>query len=136
MKKTILFTVSLLAIILVSSCKKEPGIGGDASIHGKVYVKHYNTTFTTLISEYYGPDIYVYIIFGSDISYSKRIKTTYDGAFEFKFLYEGDYKIYTYSIDSLAAVTGVVKPDSAVIQNVSLSERKQDEDIGTLTIFQ
>ena len=136
MKYKFLLSILLLAGISIMSCKKEPGIGGDASINGKVYVKHYNGTFSNLIAEYYAPDVYVYIIFGNDISYGKRIKTSYDGGFEFKYLYEGDYKIYAYSIDSAAVVNGIYKPDSAVVKHVNISERKQEEDIGTLTIFQ
>jgi hypothetical protein len=126
----------LLTLVSMASCKKEPGIGGDASIRGRVYVKHYNGTFSNLIAEYYAPDVYVHIIFGTDVSYGKRIKTSYDGGFEFKYLYEGNYKIYSYSIDSAAVVNGIYKPDSAVIKEVNISERKQEEDIGTLTIFQ
>ena len=136
MKNKFLLFLIVLTSVSVMSCKKEAGIGGDASILGKVYVKHYNGTFSNLIAEYYGPDVYVYIIFGNDVSYGKRIKTSYDGGFEFKYLYEGDYKIYAYSIDSTAVVNGIYKPDSAVVKQVNISERKQEEDIGTLSIFQ
>ncbi len=135
MKRRILFLIAVAGVCF-TACKKEPGIGGDASIHGKVHVKHYNTTFTQLISEYDGPDIYVYLIFGNNISYGKRIKTTYDGNFEFKYLYEGDYKVYAYSIDSLAAATGQVKPNLAIVKNVSITDRTQAVDIGKLSIFQ
>ena len=136
MKTKIFLLLFLPTIVFCLSCKKEPGIGGDASIQGRVYVKHYNTAFTQFISEYFGPDIYVYIIFGNDISYGKRIKTSYDGAFEFKYLYEGNYKVYSYSIDSAAVVNGIYKPDSAVIKQVTITGRTQDKDIGSLTIFQ
>ena len=138
MKNKIFCTLFLLITVFVVSCKKEPGIGGDASVRGKVFVKHYNTQFSYLIAEYYGPDIYVYIIYGNNISYGQRIKSSYDGRFEFKYLYEGDYKIYIYSIDSAAVVhnPSVIHPDSAAIVKVSITDRKQEEDIGTLTIFQ
>jgi len=129
---------SLLILVLMAglnNCKKDPGIGGDASIHGNVHARHYNSTFTTLISEYNAPDVYVYLIFGNDISYGKRIKTTYDGTFEFKYLYQGDYKIYVYSIDSAAVVNGEVRPDSAVIKNISISGRKERNDAGEFQIF-
>jgi hypothetical protein len=137
MKNRILFIALFLAGNTILSCKKEAGIGGDASIRGKVHAKHYNGTFTNLITEYDAPDEYVYIIFGNDVSYGKRIKTSYDGQFEFKYLYEGDYRIYVYSIDSAAYVNNpsIPHPDAAVIKNVTISERKQEEDIGTLTIF-
>jgi hypothetical protein len=120
-------------MLLHSACKKEPGIGGDASISGSVFVHHYNSTFTQFISEYPGADVYVYLIFGNDISYSKRIKTTYDGQFEFKFLYPGDYTVYVYSIDSTLTIAGGTIP---VTQNVTINSRKQTVAIDTLNIFQ
>ncbi len=120
-------------LLLTSSCKKEPGIGGDASIKGNVFVKNYNSTFTTLINEYPGADVYVYLIFGSDVSYSKRIKTTYDGQFEFKYLYQGDYTVYAYSLDSTLTVPSGTIP---IIQKVTITERKQQVDVGTLNIFE
>ena len=107
----------MLVILAFAGCKKNPGTGGDASIRGKVYVKHYNTTFSTLLSSYFGPDIYVYIVYGDDISYGQRLKTNYEGAFEFKYLYKGDYKIYAYSIDSAYIVNHAIPgPDSAVVR--------------------
>ena len=136
MKNKILLIIFLLAIIFLVSCKKEPGIGGDASIRGKVYVKHYNPQFSHLLGEYYGPDIYVYIIYGNNISYGSRIKSTYEGAFEFKYLYEGDYKVYAYSKDSSAVVNGLVRPDSAVVRQVSITGRNDDADVGDIVIFQ
>ena len=101
-----------------------------------MYVKDYNPQFSYLLSEYYGPDIYVYIIYGNNISYGSRIKTSYDGGFEFKYLYEGDYKVYVYSRDSTAEVTGHVKPDSAVVRQVTITDRKEEADIGDMVIFQ
>ncbi len=128
----------LPAILLTAalSCKKNPGTGGDASITGKVYVKHYNSTFSNLIASYYGPDIYVYIIYGDDISYGQRIKTNYQGAFEFKYLYKGDYTIYTYSLDSAYMVNNAIPgPDSAVVRKVNIGGRKEQADIGDLVVF-
>ena len=141
MKNKIFCALFLLITVFAVSCKKEPGIGGDASIQGKILVRHYNSIFGVppgLINEYNGADIYVYIIYGNNISYGQRIKSSYDGRFEFKYLYEGDYKIYIYSIDSAAVVhnPSVIHPDSAAIVKVSITDRKQEEDIGTLTIFQ
>src|SRR5438093_6287441 len=104
--KTTILAFASSVLMLIVSCQKDPGIGGDASIKGSVFVKHYNTTFTQFISEYPGADVYVYLIFGNDISYDKRIKTTYDGQFEFKYLYKGDYTVYVYSIDSTLTVPG------------------------------
>lgn len=135
MKNTISVLLIFFAIIF-SGCKKEEGVGGDATIHGKVYRKHYNSTFSTLINEDYYPDAYVYIIYGANINYGQRIKTNYKGEFEFKYLYKGDYKIYTYSLDSAAIVNGALAPkDSAVVIDVSLNKRKENSDIGNIIVF-
>ena len=131
---TIMFFVLLM---LFSACAKEPGIGGEASIYGKVYARHYNSTFTVLLSEYYVPDTYVYLVYGDDINYGTRIKTNYNGEFEFNYLYPGDYTIYTYSIDSAAIVNFAVDPPNmAVIKQIFIGEKKSETDIGDLLIYQ
>jgi hypothetical protein len=128
--------ISLVLIVFVLGCKKQEGIGGDASIHGKVYYKHYNSTFTTLISENYLPDTYVYIIYGNNVNYGQRIKTNYNGEFEFKYLYKGNYKIYTYSLDSVAMVNGLLPiTDTSVVVDFTIDKRKDKLDLGTLNVF-
>nr|MBK9653109.1 hypothetical protein [Bacteroidota bacterium] len=126
-------SVSLITIMLVTtSCKKQEGRGGDASIYGKVLVKHYNSTFTQYISEYPGSDIYVYTIYGDDISYGQRIKTNFKGEFNFKYLYPGNYKVYVYSLDStLTDPSGSV----AVVKEIHINGRKETMDAGTFDIF-
>ena len=124
-----------LAFILsfsISGCQKNAGVGGDASIRGKVFVRHYNTTFSTLISSYYGPDIYVYIIYGDDISYGDKTNTGFDGKFEFKYLRKGKYKLYVYS-ENYNFMTGFIK-DSAIVKQVEITDKKQDVDAGTFEI--
>ncbi len=124
-------------LLMFSACSKDAGIGGEASIYGKVYARHYNSTFTVLLSEYYVPDTYVYLVYGDDINYGTRIKTNYDGEFEFNYLYPGDYTIYTYSIDSAAIVNFAVDPPNmAVIQQVFIEEKKSETEIGDLLIYQ
>lgn len=95
----IIFNLFLLSIVF-SACKKEPGIGGNGSITGKVITNDYNATFTDLIGIYPAADQYVYIVFGDHVGYDKRIKTDYNGVYRFSFLYPGKYTIYTYSIDN------------------------------------
>ncbi|MBK7036344.1 MAG: hypothetical protein IPH42_08380 [Bacteroidetes bacterium] len=124
-------------LLMFSACSKDAGIGGEASIYGKVYALHYNSTFTVLLSEYYVPDTYVYLVYGDDINYGTRIKTNYNGEFEFNYLYPGDYTIYTYSIDSAAIVNFAVDPPNmAVIQQVFIEEKKSETEIGDLLIYQ
>jgi len=134
MKRNVISFIFL--IVLLQACKKIEGVGGDASIHGKVYFKHYNSTFTTLLNEGMYPDTYVYIIYGDNINYGQRIKTNYNGEFEFKYLYKGNYRIYTYSVDSAALVNGVLSPPpQAVVSEVTISKRKDKMDVGTISVY-
>lgn len=130
--KHILLFVALAAM-LFASCKKQAGKGGDASISGTIAVKHYNSTFTEFISEYPGTDTYVYLIYDDDITYGQRIKSNYKGQFEFKYLYQGDYTVYLYSLDStLTSADGSV----SIVRDVSITGRKDNIDLGTIQIFQ
>ena len=124
--------IIVFSLLILSACKKEPGIGGDASIRGNIFVKHYNTTFTQFISQYEGADIYVYLVYGNNVDYGTRIKSNYNGDFEFKYLYKGNYKVYVYSLDStLQEPSGRVP----VIKEIEITERKQVMDLDTIKIF-
>lgn len=121
----------LFIILSFSSCKKE-GIGGDAAIHGYVHARQYNSTFTQFIAEYPGKDVYVYLVFGTNTGYDKRTKTDYNGNFEFRYLYKGNYEVYVYSKDStLQDPSGMVP----VIRQVNITGRKEVVDLDTLLIF-
>ena len=133
MKKSILKLVAITVVIfLFNSCKKEAGEGGNSSIRGKVWVINYNSTFTSINNEYVGADEYVYIIYGSDVSYGDRTKTNPEGEFEFKYLREGNYTVYVYSKDKTrVSPSGTV----AVKLSTSISKKEQVVDIGTITIY-
>lgn len=121
----------LLAGVILSGCEKEPGRGGKATIYGKVYVKDYNATMTVLEQEYYGPDIWVYIIYGDDRDYGDRIRTGYDGTYEFKYLREGTYHVYAYSKDSTLQSVAEIP----VIRDIVVPNKKQDIEIPEIVIF-
>lgn len=91
--------VFLLGIAMLS-CEKPPGEGGNATVQGKVWAKYYNNSFTTFIGEGYAQDKEVYIIYGDDVTYGERVRTNFDGTFEFTYLRKGHYTVYTYSKDS------------------------------------
>ena len=128
------------AIILVTicsmmcfSCKKEPGEGGTSSIRGKIIVRDYNVTFTTLNAEYDGADRRVYIIYGDNVTYGDRTRTSYDGVFEFNYLRKGNYTIFTYSADStLKSPSGEV----TVIQKVEINKKKQVVELSDMIVFE
>ncbi len=134
MKK--IFKTKLLALIFVSimilSCSKEPGEGGNSSINGSIWVKNYNSTFTVLNNEYEGTDQYVYLIYGDGLSYSDRVKTNYEGVFEFKYLRPGKYTLYVYSKDStLQSPSGQIP----VIKEVEITDKHEELEVPEFVIF-
>jgi hypothetical protein len=133
MKKTFWFSTLFITCLLgISSCKKDAGEGGNSSIKGKVFGKYYSKTFVTLLGTQYVPDHDVYIVYGDETSFGDRIRTNYDGAFEFKFLRKGSYKVFVYSKDStMKAPSGIIP----VIQTVEISKNGQSETLPDLVIF-
>jgi hypothetical protein len=126
----ILLTFAGFCILLVS-CEKEPGSGGKSTIYGKVLVKDYNSTFTVLEETYYGPEIWVYIVYGDDRDYGDRIQTSYDGTYEFKYLRPGTYHVYAYSKDSTLQTNASVP----VIKDIDVPKKKQDIEVEDIIIF-
>jgi len=130
MKNKIFLFISLVTILY--SCKKEAGEGGDSSIKGTIWVKDYNSTFTTLLSEYSGADEDVYIIYGDNISYGDKIKASPDGGFQFKYLRKGSYTIYVYSKDNtLTSASGKI----TISKKVEITDKKQTVDAGQIIIY-
>ncbi len=124
--------LTLMLMLLIGGCKKE-GLGGDASITGSVRVEKWNSTFTQKIGEYPGRDIYMYIVYGEHDGYDKRIKTDYNGRYEFPYLYKGNYTVYTYSRDStFSDASGTV----ALIKDVSINDRKETVDLEPFLVFE
>lgn len=126
-----LFLILAGFCILLGSCEKEPGSGGRSTIYGKILVKDYNATFTVLEEIYYGPEIWVYIIYGDDRDYGDRIQTSYDGTYEFKYMRPGTYHVYAYSKDSTLQTNAMVP----VIKEINVPKKKQDIEVEDIVIF-
>ncbi len=135
MKKILtLFTIALTVII--TSCKKPEGEGGNSTIIGKIHTTNYNSTFTVVNAVYDSPDQDVYIIYGTDATYGNKTKTGPDGVFEFKYLRKGNYKIYVYSKDKAAYLAGNLNPpDIAIYKEGEITAKKQTVDFGTIEII-
>lgn len=132
-KKFFLFII----LILTFSCKKPPGPGGSSSIIGKVTMYFYDASTNTFSKKYPAADVEVYIIYGNEVSYGDRIRTDYEGDFEFKYLRKGDYTIYVYSTDTLAfkgPPSNPKAPKIAVKKTVTISKNKQTVNAGELII--
>lgn len=122
---------SSLCLLLILSCKKQPGEGGFATISGKVYVKNYDATYTVVQSEYYLLGENVYIIYGDGTEVSNTVKTSYDGSFTFNYLQKGKYKIFVVGEDTTKPNLSVPKE---VIVETTISKKKQKVDLGTIVI--
>jgi hypothetical protein len=125
------FLILAGSFLLLVSCEKEPGPGGKSTIYGKVLVKDYNAAFTVLEETYYGPGIWVYIIYGDDRDYGDRIETSYDGTWEFKYLYPGTYHVYAYSKDSTLQTNAMVP----VLREIIVPNKKEDIEVQDIVIF-
>ena len=139
MKKITLLAVTVALVI--ASCNKPEGEGGRATIQGKIWVENYNTLGAypggvyTLKAEFAGADEDVYIIYGDDVSYGNKVKSGPDGIFEFKYLRKGDYKIYVKSKDTTRASYYYGSGIKTVDVSVSIADKKETVDAGTLTIY-
>ena len=130
--KQVILAISILSMLCLA-CKKEPGQGGKASIQGDITVMDYDQTFKTLNGTYPGADRWVYIIYGDNVSYNDKVKTSFEGVYEFKYLNRGDYTIYTYSKDStLQAPSGEV----AVIKELEITDKKQVVQVPEMIVFE
>ncbi|MFM7823961.1 MAG: hypothetical protein ACKPB3_09335 [Bacteroidota bacterium] len=112
-----------LSFSMFTSCEKGPGEGGTSSIVGSVEVDDFQNG-----EIYPGVDEDVYLIYGDDITYSERIKSSFDGRFQFNYLREGSYTIYVYS-DTLTA-----SGTTAVSKSIEITGRKQEVNAGTFQI--
>jgi hypothetical protein len=132
MNKKLPVLLIVLFSVLVFSCSKEPGEGGNSTIYGTITAYNYNAEFTNLKGIYPAADEDVYLIYGNDLSYSQRIRTNYNGVYEFKYLRPGDYTIYAYSKDSTLTLVSGIYP---VILNVEITEKKQTVEAPDMKIF-
>lgn len=132
MKKQGIAFFSVLALLFAGGCQKGPGEGGNSSIKGQIWVRDFNPTFTVLNGAYAGYDEEVYIIYGDDVSYGERIRTNYNGEFEFKYLRPGKYTVYVYSKDStLQSPSG----DVTIVKEVEIAKKKVTAEIPKITIY-
>ncbi len=123
--------VLIVLNLLLFSCKKHSGIGGNSSIVGQLNVEHYNSDFSVLKYTEPAVDVYVYLVFGDQKGYGSRIRTMYDGSFEFNNLRVGEYTIYSYSMNKNQQGAGQLV---SVLKRVKINKNKEIVDSGKLTI--
>ena len=128
-----LLFLAVLSTLVVSSlgCSKAPGIGGKASIKGKLTGRFYTDTELTMFAGLSAlGDENVYIIYGNEQTfYNDDISTSYDGSFEFNYLRPGKYVVFMYEN---------CYPCSALQQEklfeVEITEKNQVVDLGEIIL--
>jgi hypothetical protein len=114
--RMIFLSVLVATGVFISSCEKEPGFGGLATITGKVYAFDYNPA-GSLIGEGYTGDIEVFISVEGQPGVLDRIRTSFDGSYIFTQLRKGSYVIWVFSdcdicTDNKEPVSQIVKVNS------------------------
>lgn len=130
MKKVIFLLIVVLVITLIS-CEKEPGKGGNTTLYGRVWVRDYNTTFTALLDAYWAQNEDVFIVYGDEKGVSDRVRTSYNGSFQFKYLRPGKYTIFAYSKDSTLQTLA----DIPIIRTVIIDDNDKDVEVPQIDIL-
>lgn len=108
---------------------------GSAKIFGVIRLINYKNSsewpFLEVKDTSYAQEQEVYLVYNNRDFYDERIRTSYNGYFEFSNLIPGEYKIFTYSED----VTGGTE-DIPVIKTVTITEENQEVDLGEIFIEQ
>lgn len=136
MKRIFQYLIAISMILLVgllsSSCEKSAGEGGNATITGSVWVRNYNSTFTSLLSEYAGVKEDVYIVYGDNVGYDDKVETDYLGYYRFNYLRPGKYTIYVFSEDST-----LTSPDgtTAIVKEIEIVESDQVLAVPQIIIY-
>lgn len=130
--------ISVFALILLLvSCKKEEGEGGNSSIRGRVMIErrinldNYITARDTIPAA----DQDVFIIYGDHVSPDDRIQTNFKGEFEFLYLRPGNYTIYTFSKDTTATPTPWDEDHLTILRRIEITDKKQQIPIGDMFIY-
>lgn len=129
--RNILFFI--LALISFSSCEYDEGEGGTSTIKGVVMVQEYDKDLLVANGDAYpAQDVDIYIIYGDDAVHSDIFHTGWDGAYEFNYLQEGDYTIYTLSKSLDNTETDELVQ---VIESVIIADKNEIVEVDTMLII-
>lgn len=127
----------LLSLLLLSSCKKEPGIGGKAEIHGRLMEQRYLSSSHVPFGDPYpllGEKVYIIYGDGTDAAYpDDDVDTGPDGRFRFPWLRKGSYTIYAIS-DCHTTDADCYSGKKTILIQTEIGDRKEVVEIGDLTI--
>ena len=122
--------LTVVLIILGTSCTKEEGVGGQASVSGKLQEHLYVGAIDQGTVGAQGKD--VYIIYGIDDGiFDDKVETGYNGDFEFNYLRKGNYTLYAFS-DCWACPFGT---DSVVRIDFTISDKKEELSLNNIIVL-
>ncbi|HPW97941.1 MAG TPA: hypothetical protein PK218_05220 [Flavobacterium sp.] len=127
MKKHFIIICTLL-IVVMTSCSKEEGYGGLATIQGKVYGKDFNS-HGALVSEGYVGDMKVYISKHDNPNYFDKVDTSYDGSYKFEYLQKGTYDVWVFGDCDSCAWAQVF-----AIETVEITSKRETVEVDDLVI--
>ena len=130
MKLATTFGILLGSLLLLSACDKTPGYGGNCGITGTVKIRKYNSNYSVLREEANYANADVYIVFEDGKGYGDKVKTSYDGTFNFNHLVPGNYKLFVYSNDTTLLTTDQVP----ITIPVKISKNKELVNAGVIKI--
>ena len=121
-------------LIVFTGCTRTAGEGGSTTIRGNVELEQ-RIVITNPLSATVVPaiDEDVYIIYGDRVGPDDRVRTNYDGDFDFYGLRPGDYTIYVYSEDTMPTSNNA--PDVAIIRKVTIEKGDETLEMDTLRIY-
>ena len=127
MKKHFILICAFLITVL-SSCSKDEGYGGLATIKGKVYGKDYNSS-GALVAEGYVGDMKVYISRHDDPNHFDKVDTSYDGSYKFQFLQKGTYDVWVFGDCDSCTWQQVY-----ALETIEITSKKQTVEVDDLVI--
>lgn len=108
---------------------------GTGKISGVIRLVNYTNEsvfpFLEVKDTSYAQDREVFIRFQHKDYYEDRIRTSFNGYFEFPNLIDGDYEVFTYSEDISGGTEDIV-----VRKSVTISPENQDVDLGEIIVEQ
>jgi len=128
-----IFSVSI-ALIFFTACNKE-GKGGSATIKGTIME---NLLISSLgkvdtAATYESKDTKVFIIYGDNETFDDDTRTSYNGKYEFDYLYEGEYTIYVYS-ECILHIDSCPSKSETFIEKITINSSKETVGVPTITI--
>ena len=108
----------IIACLSFISCEVKEGVGGTGKISGYLFIQYYNSNLNKVMYEQVASSEEVFIQYGDQKAEGDRVRTNFDGYFEFPYLYQGNYTLYYYTKKSISGA----EVDSVVILDVVLGK--------------